>query len=103
MLWAPNGKTVSVALTGRVSDSGTPATALAMVYSVRDEYGAVQPAGDVVVAADGAFSASIPLEARRDGWDRDGRLYLITLTAVDPAGNTSTAVVQAIVPHDRRR
>jgi hypothetical protein len=32
----------------------------------------------------------------------DGRIYTITITATDEAGNSSTSDVEIIVPHDKR-
>ncbi len=99
-LWPPNGETVQVS--GRMSDAGSgldPATASSAVV---DEYGAVQPSGAVTVAADGSFSFRVGLEARRNGDDRDGRAYALTVRASDLAGNTSSANFVVTVPHDQR-
>jgi len=41
------------------------------------------------------------LEARRDGHDLDGRLYTISITATDYAGNNTTAATTVTVLHDR--
>jgi hypothetical protein len=68
-------------------------------YAVTDEYGQLQPAGTLQLDATGRFSVRSVLEASRRDDDRDGRQYLIVLTAHDPAGNTSTRSAQVRVPH----
>jgi len=52
---------------------------------------------DIVIASDGK---SVKLRAERMGGG-DGRVYTITLSATDAAGNTATATCEVIVPHDR--
>ena len=100
-LWPPNGKLVPVTVSGTMTDdSGVDASKAS--FSVVDSYGAVQPAGAVSVAADGTFSFTVQLEARRSGTDRDGRIYTVTVQAADTAGNVGTVDVQVVVPHDQR-
>lgn len=68
-----------------------------------DEYGT--PLGIPTRALAGSSSEwqdSLALEARRDGQDRDGRLYRVVATVTDQAGNTATASADIIVPHDQR-
>ena len=60
--------------------------ASAATYAVQDEYAEVQPAGPIELNADGRFSFTILLRASRRGNDRDGRLYTITVRAVNAAG-----------------
>jgi hypothetical protein len=101
-LWPPNGKSVPVTVSGSLTDATSgldPATAS---YTVADEYGAIQPSGTVIVAADGTFSFQVPLEARRRGDDLDGRTYTITVRAADVAGNATSTQVVVTVPHDQR-
>jgi hypothetical protein len=42
----------------------------------------------------------VKLRAQRYGYG-NGRIYSITITAVDASGNTSTEVVTVLVPHDQ--
>ncbi|MND07653.1 hypothetical protein D3C83_297820 [compost metagenome] len=63
----------------------------------------MQPGGTVTVNADGTFSVTVSLEARRNGTDRDGRRYELVVTAVDNEGNTATASATTVVSHDRRK
>jgi hypothetical protein len=68
---------------------------------VKDAYGLVQPSGPVSVASNGAYSFTTSLEARRDGQDKNGRLYTITVGAQDNAGNAASVTTTVIVPHDQ--
>lgn len=92
LLWPPNHKMVDVAISGGVSD---PSGIASVVFTVIDEYGRVQP----VVSG---FNTTIPLEAWREGTDKDGRVYTITVVITDKAGNRSTASTTVAVPHDQR-
>jgi hypothetical protein len=40
--------------------------------------------------------------ARRDGSNRDGRRYTITVSESDLAGNWGSAATEVVVPHDQR-
>ena len=100
-LWPPNGKTIPVLVRGTISDSGSGVNRSSARFAVTDEYGAVQPSGSIVVAADGSFTVSVPLVADRLGADADGRKYTIVVTARDNAGNTGSATVVVNVPHDQ--
>jgi hypothetical protein len=44
----------------------------------------------------------LEVEARRHGYDLDGRVYQVVATLVDVAGNTATATAIIRVPHDQR-
>ncbi|MFN2510315.1 MAG: hypothetical protein ABR568_02590 [Pyrinomonadaceae bacterium] len=75
-----------------------------MSYVVTDEYGL--PLGIPVRALSGnssAWSDTLGVEARRNGNDPDGRLYVVVATITDLAGNTATASTNILVPHDGGR
>jgi uncharacterized lipoprotein YddW (UPF0748 family) len=101
VIWPANNQTVNVSITGSGSDS---VSGLASVsYVVTDEYGA--PLGIPLRSLAGHSSEweeSLALEARRDGQDRDGRIYRVVATITDQAGNTTTAFANIVVPHDQR-
>ena len=97
VLWPPNGARVPVTVSGIVEDADS--SVASATYAVTDEYGHWQPAGTLALDASGRFSVRLVLEASRRDDDRDGRQYLIVLTARDPAGNTSTRTAQVTVPH----
>jgi hypothetical protein len=102
-LWAPSGKPVPVTVAGTATDAGGGLDATSLAFSVVDEYGTVQPSGAVAVGSGGAYSVAVPLVAKRNGKDKDGRTYTVTVTARDLAGNATSCSVQVRVPHDQRR
>jgi hypothetical protein len=103
-LWPPNGKLVSVTVSGtitdnRAGDSGVDTSSAA--YTVMDEYGQVQPHGSVTLSTDGRYNVTVALAASRNGNDQDGRRYTITVNAKDKAGNLGGASTIVTVPHDQ--
>lgn len=99
-LWPPNGKRVPVAVSGTITDRGC-ASEIAR-YAVKDEYGRVQPSGPVTVRAGGTYSFTVWLQASRLGADIDGRVYLVTVSARNDAGETGSATAKVVAPHDQR-
>ena len=97
MLWPPNGAFIPATVSGIVEDADSSVASL--TYAVIDEYGQLQPAGTLQPDASGRFTVTVVLEASRRDDDRDGRQYLIVLTAQDLAGNTSTRSAKVTVPH----
>jgi len=100
-LWPPNGKMVSVTVSGTMADNLSGVNSSAAVFAVQDSYGLVQPSGPVSVGLNGAYSFTVLLEARRNGQDQAGRLYTITVSAQDNAGNQNSASTTVVVPHDQ--
>ena len=96
LLWSPNKAMTPVQISGRATD----ATLVSVKYSVWDEYGTINPAGSVAVNADGTYSFTVKLEAWRRGTDSDGRTYIVTVTATDSGGRTSSATATVKVPHN---
>ncbi|PYQ22033.1 MAG: hypothetical protein DMF81_13590 [Acidobacteria bacterium] len=95
---------VDVVVSGAAVDGGTGIDTVS--FRVLDEYSRVQPeVGSVAGGGLGRvdFAEAIPLEAARDGSDRDGRTYVIEVTATDRACNARTASISVLVPHDQRR
>jgi len=101
VVWPPNGTTVTVAING---DGADAVSGLAEVsYVVMDEYGS--PLGIPSRSLKGVSSAwadQLAVEARRSGYDLDGRVYQVVATLVDVAGNTASATAIIRVPHDHR-
>lgn len=100
-LWPPNGKLVAVTVSGTMSDNLSGVSSGTAAFAVQDSYGLVQPSGPVSLATNGTYSFTISLEARRDGQDKNGRLYTIVVRAQDNAGNPSSSTTTVIVPHDQ--
>ena len=71
------------------------------IYDVEDEYGSVEPSGSLTLGADGRYTATIALQASRNGNDQNGREYTITVRTEDLAGNEGSAATSVIVPHDQ--
>jgi hypothetical protein len=102
VLWPPNGRLVPVTISGTITDAASGVDASSATFRVLDEYGQAQPGGAVVLGAGGSYSFTVMLEASRRGDDRNGRLYTVTVTARDIAGNAGTANGFVTVPHDAR-
>ena len=94
ILWSPNNKMVDVTIKGEATDNFSGIDSL--TFKVSDEYGRCQPAIT-------GFGSTIKLEASREGNDKDGRTYAISVTAKDRTGNESTTSAIVIVPHDQRK
>ena len=102
-LWAPSGKPVAVTVSGMATDADSGIDPASLTFSVVDEYGAVQPSGAGSVGSGGAYSVAVPLVAKRNGKDKDGRTYTVTVTARDLTGNAASCSVAVRVPHDQRK
>lgn len=102
VLWPPNGRMVPVVVSGVIIDAESGVDPAGACFAVHDEYGEVEPAGPVVVQADGSYSISLRLRAGRRGNDRDGRTYHVVIEARDLCGNTGSRTVVVTVPHDQR-
>src|SRR5262249_54057636 len=114
-LWPPNGKFVPVTVMGTVTDDLSGA-ASPLTVRVRNEPGYqggfILPTTPVTVQPtmtnpqtggmeSGTFNFTVELQARRNGFDFDGRQYTILVKATDAAGNSNTASAVVTVPHDQ--
>jgi hypothetical protein len=99
-IWPPNNKEAEVVVSGFIS-MPEGCTLLDASYAVDDEYGVYTGSGDLYVAEDGSFELVMTVEASRLGSDRDGRVYDVTISATDEAGDAS-ASTEAVVLHDMR-
>lgn len=100
-IWPANNQPFAVSVEGAGSDA---TSGLASVtYVVTDEYGALLNIDPRALAGNTAeWADALTVEASRRGDDRDGRLYRVTATLTDAAGNTTTATADIVVPHDQR-
>ena len=100
-LWPPDGKPDVVTVSGTVTPGTQPIPADGATFSVIDEYGLDQPSGAFTFGADGNFSFTLGLIARRDGDDFDGRTYTINVSVTDNIGTVASCSTVVIVPHDQ--
>jgi hypothetical protein len=87
---------VAVTFTGSATDaqSGLADVTLA----IDDEYGELSGQHDLtgLLGADGSFGTTIDLAATVQAGDADGRVYEVTLTAADNAGNAAEPVIRTV-------
>lgn len=100
-IWPPNKKTVDITVLGRIILPEN-CTLLSSSFSLVDEYGVYSTADVLSVDVNGDFSLVTTVEASRNGSDKDGRVYTLTLLAEDEAGTAQSAPLASLVPHDQR-
>lgn len=96
-LWPPNHKLVEVA-TISAADARSGMTAFDVAVTSSEPVGKDGP--DVVISGDGLQPRVVELRAKRLGGG-EGRLYSITATATDVAGNTVNTTATCTVAHDQ--
>ena len=106
LLWPPKHQMVDITVYANAEDnSGLPVTLSAIITSNEPEEG--QGDGDTgpdwtapVIDQDNG-TVSLQLRAERSG-KGNGRVYTITLFAIDQSGNSSSTAIQVQVAHDRQ-
>jgi len=107
VLWPPNHKMADIVVEANVSDnSGLPVTLNASITSNEPIDGTGQ--GDkspdwtepVIDQENGIIT--FQLRAERSG-KGSGRVYTITITAADTSNNSTTANIEIMAPHDKRK
>jgi hypothetical protein len=101
VLWPPNHKMVELGVFAALADVCDAEPAYAIISVTSNE--PVNGKGDGNTDPDWEITGdhTVKLRAERSGRG-DGRIYTITVLAVDDSGNTSTAEVTVTVPHDQR-
>ncbi len=101
VIWPVNGETVNVRIDGNGSDL---VSGLASVsYVVTDEYATSLTLPLRALSGNSiSWNETLAVEARREGTDLDGRLYVVVATLTDVAGNTTTMTSKILVPLDKR-
>lgn len=100
-LWPPDGKTVSVMVSGTISDSTSGVDGGSISLAVTDSEGQIQTNGPIALGSSGGYSIPVSLVASRFGTDKNGRKYAIVVTAKDNAGNINSCSTVVTVPHDQ--
>lgn len=107
ILWPPNHKLVDITIEANASDnSGNIPTLTAAVSSNEPQGGLgdgdTSPDWREPVVDQTIGTITLQLRAERSG-SGDGRVYTVTITATDDSGNHTSADVEIIVPHDKRK
>jgi len=106
ILWPANHKMLDIIATVTENDSSDQAPSIVLTSVVSNEPDDAKGNGDGNTVNDiqGAdvgtedYAFSLRAEAAGGG---DGRIYTITYTVTDTCGNSATAIVTVIVPHDQ--
>jgi hypothetical protein len=101
LLGPPNGNSVPVTVSGGVSPGTQPLSSGGTTYTVIDQYGQDQPSGSFTLDEGGSYSFQGPLIAARNGYDPNGRTYMIVVVSPDAIGNVGTCSTAVTVPHDQ--
>jgi hypothetical protein len=107
-LWPPNQKMEEIVITANASDnSGLPVLLGASVSSSAPVSGGgaadKSPDWTEPVTSQEKGLIILKLRAERFGFEKQGRVYTVTITAVDTSNNKSTAIVEVTVPHDKKK
>ena len=97
-LWPPNNKMVEVA-TIRAVDATSGPVSFSVVVSSNEAQAGKDP--DIVISGDGLAPRTVSLRASRLGTGT-GRIYTVTATATDAAGNPAAATATCTVPLSQR-
>jgi hypothetical protein len=98
-LWPPNQKLVQVG-TVTVADAlaGVAAGSLTVTGQSNEPNESINPT--IVIQPDGSGGFVVQLQANRLA-SGGGRIYVVTATATDLAGNLASATSTCTVPHDQ--
>ena len=112
-LWPPNHNLEPITVAVSVNDDTDPTPTVTLVSITCSDSGGQQKgqggqsaspgcnAEDIADAAYGSDDREFRLRAERLGFG-SGRVYTITYSATDAAGNTATKTITVMVPHDQR-
>jgi N-acetylneuraminic acid mutarotase len=107
ILWPPNHKMVNVTILANASDNSGGAVYLSAVVSSNEPQdglgdGDAYPDWTTPVVNQATGAISLQLRAERSG-SGNGRVYTVVITGTDQSGNSSSANVKIIVPHDKNK
>lgn len=101
ILWPPNGKLISVTISGSIMAGTSPLASNTTSFSVADSEQQIQSSGTITLASDGSYSFAVSLPAAREGADKNGRQYGISVQSGDQIGNQALCLAVVSVPHDQ--
>ncbi len=101
VLWAPNHMLVDVGLSIDVNDACDESPIVSIAVTSDEAPSGESGSGGPIHCPDAVIGVdnSVLLRAERAG-NGDGRVYAITVTAVDSCGNASNCTVNVVVPHN---
>jgi uncharacterized lipoprotein YddW (UPF0748 family) len=100
VIWPANNQIVNVRLDGTGSDSVSGLQNIS--YVITDEYGtSLTLPLRALTGSSSSWSEALAVEARREGTDLNGRIYVVVATLTDVAGNSTTGTIEIVVPHDQ--
>jgi len=106
ILWPPNHQMVDIIIdTHALDNSGMPSLSAVVMSNEPQEGlgdGDMAPDWTEPVIEQDTGIITLQLRAERSG-SGDGRTYTIAITATDPSYNSSTANLNIIVPHNKRK
>jgi hypothetical protein len=100
-LWPPNGKMVTVHATVTATDDVDGQLPARLVSVTCNECGTSD--ADIIGVTVGAGSQDFLLRAARTGKRKEGRVYTVTYSATDRAGNVGTGTATVRIPHDQKK
>ena len=105
ILWPPNHQMADVTIWANASDNGGGTLILSAVITSNEPEeglgdGDEAPDWTLPVIDQNTGVITMQLRAERSG-SGDGRVYTVTITAVDESGNSSQTTLEIIVPHDK--
>jgi len=104
LLWPANHKLITVNATINTTDVGSQIDSVVLTSITSNEsdngLGDGDTSNDIQNAQFGSLDTSFTLRAERSG-NGTGRVYTITYTVTDKAGNTTSALATVIVPHNQ--
>jgi hypothetical protein len=95
-----SGKKIDVKVFGTIAGAASGVKENSAQFALVDPHGAVLTRGAVALDRFGGYAFSTDLSTARLGSDRDSRTFMITVSALDNAGNQSFSSTAVVVPRD---